>query len=71
MVGAAVGLGLTLIGLRVLRSMLPEAIVSTTAVAPSIVALTILLAIAATVCAGLYPAWRSSRMAGALQLKTL
>ncbi len=69
--GGLAGLGLTLAGLRVLRSMVPEAIVRTTDVAPSIVALTVLLGVVATVCAGMYPAWRSSRLAGALQLKTL
>jgi len=70
-VGAVAGLVLTLLGLRVLRHMVPEAIVRTTNVAPSIVALTILLGVVATVCAGMYPAWRSSRLAGSLQLKTL
>jgi putative ABC transport system permease protein len=71
LVGALAGLGLTVLGLHVLRNMVPEAIVRTTDVAPSIVALTILAGTVATVCAGMYPAWRSSRLAGALQLKTL
>lgn len=70
-VGAVAGLLWTWGGLNVLRGLVPEAIVETTTLQPAVVALTAALAIAVTVLAGLYPAWRASRTAGALRLKSL
>lgn len=71
LVGAAVGLLWTWGGLGALRSLVPEAIVTTTKLQPAVVALTVASAIAATLLAGLYPAWRASRTAGAMRLKSL
>jgi putative ABC transport system permease protein len=71
LIGAAVGLLWTWAGLGALRGLVPEAIVSTTALQPAVVALTVVLAIGVTMLAGLYPAWRASRTAGALRLKSL
>jgi putative ABC transport system permease protein len=70
-VGGAAGLLWTWGGLSALRRLVPEAIVETTALQPAVVALTAVLAIAVTVLAGLFPAWRASRTAGALRLKSL
>lgn len=70
-VGGVVGLLWTWSGLAALRGLVPEAIVETTALQPAVVALTAMLAIGVTVLAGLYPAWRASRTAGALRLKSL
>ena len=58
-------------GLIALRSLVPPAIQSTTQLQAAVVALTLLLALAVTVLAGLFPAWRASRTAGALRLKSL
>lgn len=70
-VGGVLGLVWTAAGLGALRGMVPEAIVSTTAVKPAVLGLTLLLALGVTLLAGLYPAWRSARTAGALRLKSL
>ncbi len=69
--GGAVGLLWTWVGLLALRRLVPEAIEGTTNLQPAVVALTAVLAVAVTVLAGLYPAWRASRTAGALRLKSL
>lgn len=71
LIGGAVGLLWTWAGLVVLRGLVPKAIESTTRLQPAVVALTVLLALIATVVAGLFPAWRASRTAGALRLKSL
>jgi len=70
-VGGAAGLLWTWAGLATLRNLVPTAIESTTKLQPAVVALTAVLAVAVTVFAGLYPAWRASRTAGALRLKSL
>jgi putative ABC transport system permease protein len=69
-VGGIFGLVLMIGGLRLMRSMLPEAITRTTSVEPYMMVLAVALSVGATICAGMYPAWRSSRTAGALQLKS-
>jgi putative ABC transport system permease protein len=69
-VGGIFGLLLMVSGLRLMRSMLPEAITRTTDIQPFMILLTVVLSVGATICAGMYPAWRSSRTAGALQLKS-
>ena len=71
LIGGAVGLLWTWAGLFALRSLVPPAIQSTTQLQPAVMALTLLLALVATVLAGLFPAWRASRTAGALRLKSL
>ena len=70
-VGGVVGLLWTALGLGGLRGLVPDAIVKTTELQPAVLGLTMLVAIAATVLAGLYPAWRAARTAGALRLKSL
>jgi putative ABC transport system permease protein len=70
-IGGAVGLLWTWAGLVALRNLVPPAIQSTTQLQPAVMALTLLLALAATALAGLFPAWRASRTAGALRLKSL
>jgi putative ABC transport system permease protein len=69
--GAAVGLLWTWAGLGVLRGLVPEAIIITTRLQPAVVALTVASAIGVTLLTGIYPAWRASRTAGAMRLKSL
>ncbi len=75
LIGGIVGLGLTAAGAAGMRQLLAEAnrmgvdvsrLISLNA---SLVMTTLLAAVAVTVCAGLYPTWRASRIHPALQLK--
>ena len=75
LIGGVVGLGLTAAGAAGMRELLAEAnrmgvdvsrLISLNA---SLVLTTLFAAVAVTVCAGLYPTWRASRIHPALQLK--
>jgi putative ABC transport system permease protein len=70
-VGAAAGLLWTWAGLAALRNLVPKAIVVTTRVQPAVLVMTVALAVVVTLVAGLYPAWRASRSAATLSLKSL
>lgn len=64
------GLGLTLLGLAIERQLLPEEMVRVAAISPSVVAMTLVLAILSTVGAGIYPAWRGSIVQPVVQTKS-
>ena len=64
------GLGLTLLGLAIERQLLPEEMVRVAAISPSVVAMTLALAILTTVGAGIYPAWRGSVVQPVAQTKS-
>ena len=73
-IGGVLGVGLTAAGLANERSALAAvnqntAVDALTRLDAGLVALTIGLAIVSTVCAGLYPAWRASKLPPALLLK--
>lgn len=70
LVGGLVGIVWTWGGLAALRALVPEAIRSTTRFAPEVLGQTLLLALFVTLLAGLYPAWRASRVSHALALKS-
>jgi putative ABC transport system permease protein len=68
------GLGLTAAGLFALRSL--QGVATQESVAGKLISLngkmaviTLVVAIVATVCSGLYPAWRASRVQPGWQLK--
>jgi putative ABC transport system permease protein len=67
--GGILGLALTSVGLLAARSLLPEDFVAVTHLDFADVAIAVLLAVAATVTAGLYPTWRASHVQPAWQLK--
>jgi len=67
--GGILGLVLTFLGLTAERATLPRELVRAAQLDVELVAMTLGLAILATVAAGLYPAWRSSRALSAYQLK--
>ncbi len=69
-VGASAGVLLTLLGLAGLRSLLSEEALVLARMDPTGLGITIVLAIAATVLAGLYPTWRATRVQPAWQLKS-
>jgi putative ABC transport system permease protein len=68
--GGLLGLGIAQIGLWSIRQR-PDDYAHLAQMAPSMVIGTVILAIVASVVAGLLPAWRACRVPPALQLKTL
>ena len=69
LVGGAVGLGLALLGLWAVRQQ-PSSYAALARLDPTMLLLTILLAIGASVLAGLLPAWRACAVTPAMQLKS-
>ena len=72
MVGAAgglLGLALTFLGLAADRAIATAGLGRLAHLDEGAVAITLLLAVGATLCSGLYPTWRASRVQPALQLK--
>ena len=69
LVGGAVGLGLALLGLWAVRQQ-PSSYAELAQLDPSMLMLTIVLAIGASVLAGLLPAWRACEVTPAIQLKS-
>jgi putative ABC transport system permease protein len=67
--GGVVGLVFTSLGLLAARSLLPKEFVAVTHLDFADVAIAVLLAVVATVIAGLYPTWRASHVQPAWQLK--
>ncbi len=72
--GGLLGLGLTAIGLAVDRALLAPgernvALDVLTRLDTGMLAITLTVAVASTLCAGLYPTWRASRVQPAWQLK--
>jgi putative ABC transport system permease protein len=67
--GAAIGLVLTLLGLGATRSLLSESMAGLTYLDWTDTGVAVLLALAATVMAGLYPTWRAAHIQPAWQLK--
>jgi putative ABC transport system permease protein len=67
--GGVFGLVLTGLGLFAARSLLPEDFVAVTHLDFADVAIAVLLAVVATVVAGLYPTWRAAHVQPAWQLK--
>jgi putative ABC transport system permease protein len=67
--GGVFGLVLTSLGLFAARSLLPEDFVAVTHLDFADVAIAVLLAVVATVVAGLYPTWRAAHVQPAWQLK--
>ncbi|GLQ87729.1 ABC transporter permease [Dyella flagellata] len=63
------GLALTLLAVAAERNVVSESLAKVIHVDLVLVLITLLLAEIATICAGLYPAWRASRIQPALQLK--
>ena len=68
--GGLAGLALTAIGLGVERAILSTDIARLAHLNAGMVAITLTLAVLATVCSGLYPTWRASRVEPAWQLKS-
>ena len=68
--GGVLGIALTAAGLLGLRGVLSEQILDLTHFDLTGAGIALLLAIAATITAGLYPTWRASRVQPAWQLKT-
>jgi putative ABC transport system permease protein len=73
--GGLLGLGLTALGLAADRALLAPgeqyvALDVLTRLDTGMLAITLTVAVASTLCAGLYPAWRASRVQPAWQLKT-
>ena len=69
LIGGAAGLALTFLGAAAERAVVEQELARVTHVNPVLIGQTLVLAIFATVCAGIYPAWRASRTQPALQLK--
>lgn len=67
--GGVFGLVLTSLGLLAARSLLPKDFVAVTHLDIADVVIAVLLAVGATVIAGLYPTWRASHVQPAWQLK--
>jgi putative ABC transport system permease protein len=67
--GGLFGLGLTALGLWAARSLLTKEFVALTHLDLADTGIAILLAVAATVAAGLYPTWRAAHVQPAWQLK--
>jgi putative ABC transport system permease protein len=68
--GGVLGLLLTWVGVRSVSWVLPKEIASLARVDFVLLALTLVIAVLATMLAGLYPTFRASRVQPALQLKT-
>jgi len=69
LLGAALGLALTALGLLGLRALLSKSIVALTALNTLDVTLVLALGVASAVLAGLYPTWRAGQVQPAWQLK--
>jgi putative ABC transport system permease protein len=67
--GGVLGVLLTVLGLAGLRSLLSEQILELTHLDPTGIGIALLLAVGATVLAGLYPTWRAAQVQPAWQLK--
>jgi putative ABC transport system permease protein len=67
--GGVLGVVLTMLGLMALRGVLSEQILELTNLDPTGVGIALLLAIFATIAAGLYPTWRAAHVQPAWQLK--
>jgi putative ABC transport system permease protein len=70
--GGILGLALTELGLagnRASLGALAESVTRLTHLDPAVMALTVALAVGATLCSGLYPTWRATRVQPAWQLK--
>ncbi len=61
--GGALGLPLVFGGMAIQRLVLPAGVNHIAAIDATVIVGTVLLALAGTVCAGLYPAWRAARAA--------
>jgi putative ABC transport system permease protein len=61
---------MTWVGTSMMRGALPSQVANLIRIDPSLLVQTLLLAIIATVLAGLYPTWRAAQVTPALQLKT-
>jgi putative ABC transport system permease protein len=68
-VGAAVGLLITILGVFAMRTILSDRYAALAYLDAKVVAIEVLCAIAATIAAGLYPTWRAAWVEPALQLK--
>jgi putative ABC transport system permease protein len=69
LLGGACGVTLTLLSLHALRELFPGGMGRIAQMDTSLFVTTIVLALTATVIVGFYPAWRSMRVAPALQMK--
>jgi putative ABC transport system permease protein len=69
LIGGVVAIYLTVLGVKVLHSILPENVANLTHIDTELVLQTIFLAIIATVLAGFYPIWRAAYVRPSLQLK--
>jgi putative ABC transport system permease protein len=67
--GGLLGLILTALGLAGVRSILSEEATRLTHFSPTDISIAVILAVAATVLAGLYPTWRAAQVQPAWQLK--
>jgi putative ABC transport system permease protein len=70
--GGILGLALTALGLagnRASLGSLADTATRLTHLDPAVMALTVTLAVGATLCSGLYPTWRATRVQPAWQLK--
>jgi putative ABC transport system permease protein len=67
--GAVLGLVLTLLGVLAMRAVFADGYARLTYITVPTVALEVLLALAATMAAALYPTWRAANVEPALQLK--
>ncbi|MFT4197924.1 MAG: ABC transporter permease [Pseudoxanthomonas sp.] len=68
--GGVAGIVLTWLGMRWLRARFPQGWEALTQLDAGVLALTLLVAVAATLLAALYPAWRAARVNPAWQVKT-
>ncbi len=66
--GGLLGLGLTLLSLRILRDLSPGGMGRIAHMDGTLLNATVLFAVVATLCAGIYPAWRAMRVSLAAQL---
>ncbi len=67
--GGLLGLCLTLLSLRMLRDLFPGGMGRIAHMDRGLLGATVLFAVIATLCAGVYPAWRATRVSLAAQLK--
>jgi putative ABC transport system permease protein len=68
--GGMLGLGLTALGLWAARSLLAKQFVALAHLDLTDTAIAVLLAVGATVLAGIYPTWRAAHVQPAWQLKS-
>ena len=68
-VGAAIGLAITLLGVFAMRTNLSDRYAALAYLDAKVVGIEVFFAIAATIAAGLYPTWRAAWVEPALQLK--